>query len=274
MSSPTRAQQLAILRQTREATPPAQPLWSFKSRGNAQTASPAKARQGPAIRRYPCGGHGESHNEQGHSPAWDRQEDADLSHAEFARAQTRHRANKGCLYQIGKQRPSEDVFDPNFVQSDWKPGAGNQPVPLGGSLWGGNPPHTLHSKVKHCNLRPRREGWGGKKSKWDYLPVFVPKYGATKNGGIERLPPEQVHALEEAKKQELAAHREAARKTNSKPKQWLPAPTCFDAEAVTVGVGALGPIGRLEPCGWWVSRDPPVLSAPHYYHRDGRPDFT
>jgi len=231
----------------REATPPKGPVWEFKSptRRFGSAGSPARG----LAKHYPCGSHGPFHSEQGHSPQWDHEEFS-LTPTERKRALIRIKNNKGCLYEMNASPKVK-----NSRPEDPRPDRPMFPEP-----------NTLCSVIYSQQKNARREGWGGLPTRREYKPVYVRRYkNDPERGTCERLPEEQVQRAEAAKKAQLRAQMAAQ---VAPEKKWMGAPDCWDPEAVTRGDGEVGPIGRLEPAGWWVSREPPVLTAPHHYHRD------
>jgi len=209
----------------------------------------------------PSGGRAPSyHSEQGHSPQWENGEHCgQLTPQEVNRARRRFRRNKGCQYQSSGAAPAWPMkAKVTATNHDWL-GGENHPVPVGGTLW--SAPFTLSSVVLKKEAENRREGWGGLPSRREYKPVFVPSYKMSPNGAVTRVDQDTVRKQKEELKKELTLARNKKRLEPS-PKKWLPPPTCYDAEVATRGVGELGPIGRLEPVGWWVSRSPPVPLLP------------
>lgn len=252
-----------IFRTVREETPPTNHLWTFgkptkRALADGKTDITWKAPSGEVKKQYPSGAlHGMFHQEQGHSPQWGEDE-MSLTTKEMKRAQKRFRRNRGCLYQSCSESEHEKrkKAPPQCEELD-----------LNLKTLFPSPMNTLYGTLHKVQKDARREGWGGLASRREYKPVYVPRYGTGPKGKPERISMEDVRKAEAEKRRSMKDnHPDIHRKKN-----WLPAPSCFDPEFETRGEGEVGPIGRLEPSGWWVARDNPVLTAPHHYHRDTRP---
>lgn len=208
----------------------------------------------------------------GHRPDWDTEE-SPLSQQEQARARRRNRQNKGILYQKGPKAAPKPAFPglPGGMAEvrDWVEGEGNLPRPKGGQLFPF--PGTMSGVTYYAakGTGARREGWGGFNTRRDYLPLYVPKYSRSPRGSLKSRTKEERASMREKLKAERRAKRE---EKNPAPvyRSAGVAPECYDTDAPTRGVGALGPIGRLEPYGWWASRAEPVFQMPHFLHQDRR----
>lgn len=207
------------------------------------------------------------HMEQGHSPDWLCDANyGELTPQELGRARTRFQRNKGCLYEASPEKAQRKPSLPVPVigkHRDWMDGQ-NHPYPAGGTLW--KMPGTLKGVLAADARLCRREGWGGLPSRRDYQPVYEPSCEVGPGNQLVRLEKSVVKQRRKKKAETLRAERNIP----PPPPQYGTPPSCYPENPVTRGVGTLGRIGALEPSGWWVSRAPPVLTAPHAYHCDTR----
>jgi len=263
MASPTRGH--SYLRNSSEQVSGEQSVFSITPSWNkrdVRTKSTMSTEQAKCSRDW----HGSYHSEQGHSPDRASTYSEGLNPKELRRARKRFIHNKGCQYQsCTSSRQIGTKVLPDGCR-DWLPGQ-NQPHPEGGTIfpW----PCTLNGVLWKKAKENRREGWGGLASRRDYHPVFVPQYRESSKGNMKKLDAETLQKCRvECQIKQQHKHKKERQLRGSGNKQWLPPPTCYDPEVITNAHGELGPMGNLAPAGWWVSRDPTVLTAPHHFHQD------